>query len=68
MEHKQCVQERERVHVGGAARVVNGAGDEDPPLAVDHQSSMVVRHIVAKRRRNKEAGDPTPTESEALFL
>lgn len=34
---------------------MNGAGDEDPAPAVDHQSSVIVGDIGAKRRRSKNS-------------
>uniref|UniRef100_A0A0A9AF63 Uncharacterized protein n=1 Tax=Arundo donax TaxID=35708 RepID=A0A0A9AF63_ARUDO len=43
-----------RPHVGGAPRVVDGAGDEHAPHAVDDQSAVVVRHV-HRRRDTREA-------------
>lgn len=46
--------------IRSAARVMNGAGDENPPPAVDHQGAVVVRHVGAKteRRRRRKRQQP----------
>lgn len=41
---------------------MNGAGDQDAALAIDHQRSMIVRHIGWRRRQH--AQDPAQKEQK----
>lgn len=46
---REIREKSKETNVRQASRVMNGAGKQNPPLAIDEQSLAVVRHIVAVR-------------------
>lgn len=57
-----CMHEKQSLHryregegadLGSAARIVDGAGAEDPALATYQERSVIVRDIGTKRRRTQ---------------
>ena len=66
-ERKWCESDvyKER-DLGSAARVVNGARDQHPALPINHQRSIIVRHIGTKRRRSKNSDHQQKNQTKPI--